>query len=190
MTHKDLRRYHFKSYVEFEDWLDENWQQPESIWLMFAKKDSGQTSITYEEAREVALRYGWIDGLINKWDDRFYLIKFSKRRRRSTWSKINRDIVEELIEQGRMHENGLGEVKKAKADGRWDAAYLPPSEMTIPDWFIKRVNTNPQAKETLESMTKAQRYTIAYNLRTGKKQETIDRRADKFFDKLKKGEKQ
>lgn len=121
--HKDIPILVFNNQDEFINWLKENYTDKNAYWLAFAKKASDKTSISYVEAREAALMYGWIDGLINKYDEDYYLIKFTHRRPKSIWSKINVGIAEGLIATGEMHQEGLNEVELAKADGRWDKAY-------------------------------------------------------------------
>jgi uncharacterized protein YdeI (YjbR/CyaY-like superfamily) len=188
MQHKGLVVKHFKTKADFTDWLKANWQQEESIWLRFAKKDSGKHSPSYEDAREVAICYGWIDGLINKLNDDFYLIKFTKRRTRSLWSKINRDIAETLIKQKKMRKPGLAEVERAKADGRWAAAYDSPKNMTVPKWFETLVAKDKVALKNYQALGKTARYTIASNLRSAKREETKHRRAEKYLAQLRKNE--
>lgn len=121
--HKDIPVLFLNNQNEFISWLNTNYKDSNAYWLAFAKKASAKTSISYAEAREAALMYGWVDGLINKYDHDYYLIKFTHRRPKSTWSKINVGIVERLITKGKMHPEGLKEVELAKADGRWDKAY-------------------------------------------------------------------
>ncbi len=187
--HNGLEVLYFNTKAGFSKWLKANWEQSESVWLKLAKKDTGVTSVTYEEAREVAICYGWIDGLINKLDDTFYLIKFSKRLQRSTWSKINREIVETLIKQNKMRPSGLAEVERAKADGRWAAAYDSPKNMTVPTWFIKELKQHKAAYIFFNTLNKANHYSVAYHLRTAKQEATKQRRAQKYIEMFKRGEK-
>ena len=121
--HKRLRVLLFKTQSEFIEWLKDNYMDEDLYWLAFAKKASKESSITYKEAREAALMYGWIDGLINKYNEDYYFIKFNHRRPKSTWSNINKAIAEGLIEKGKIHKEGLRQVELAKSDGRWDNSY-------------------------------------------------------------------
>ncbi len=188
-SHKGLAVHHFKKQADFAKWLRSNFEQPASIWLQFAKKGTGATSLTYEEAREVALCYGWIDGLINKHNEQYYFIKFSKRRPRSTWSKINREIVETLIKNKKMKAPGLAEVERAKKDGRFAAAYDSPKNMTVPTWFITKLKKDPESYAFFKTLNKANHYSVVYNLRSAKKEETRQRRAEKYLEMFKKKEK-
>ena len=123
LKHKGLVVVTRKDSEAFNAWLEANHEQEEAIWVRFAKKASKKKTPTYEEARERAIAWGWIDGLINRWDDDYYVIRFSRRRKKSNWSRINRGIAEQLIKDGRMEEPGMAEVKAAKKDGRWAKAY-------------------------------------------------------------------
>ncbi len=123
MQHKNIEILDFNNQNEFIDWLKSNYQDESPYWLILIKKHSNKSGINYVDAREAALIHGWIDGLANKFDDDFYLVKFTHRRPKSIWSKINVAIAEELINSNKMHPEGLAEVKRAKDDGRWGAAY-------------------------------------------------------------------
>ena len=123
LTHKDLPVYSFETEEDFWNWLSNNYQQPTSFWLRFYNKESKVPSIHYDEAVDVALCFGWIDGLSNKYDEESYLVRYTPRRPNSVWSKINVAKVEKLITQGRMQASGLAKVDAAKEDGRWKAAY-------------------------------------------------------------------
>ena len=121
--HKGLTVLVMRAPSRWHRWLEKHHGRDEGVWLKFAKKASPEKTISYEQAREAAICWGWIDGLINKWDEDYYVIRFTRRRRRSIWSKINVRIVEDLIARGLMQPPGMVEVEAAKADGRWDAAY-------------------------------------------------------------------
>ena len=123
LMHKDLPIYSFEAEADFWNWLSNNYQQPTSFWLRFYNKESKVPSIHYDEAVDVALCFGWIDGLSNKYDEESYLVRYTPRRPNSVWSKINVAKVEKLITQGRMQASGLAKVDAAKEDGRWKAAY-------------------------------------------------------------------
>ncbi|HEX2265389.1 MAG TPA: hypothetical protein VHH14_03815, partial [Solirubrobacterales bacterium] len=129
----DLPVMPFASRDAWAAWLEEQHAASDGLWLKFAKKGSGLDTVTYAEAVEVALCYGWIDGQVRKFDEDYYLQRFTPRRARSRWSKINRQKATELIERGEMKPAGLREVERARADGRWDAAYDAPSTATVPE---------------------------------------------------------
>jgi uncharacterized protein YdeI (YjbR/CyaY-like superfamily) len=175
--------------ADWERWLDANHGDADAVWLKFAKKGSGVETVNYAEALEVALCYGWIDGQSRRLDDRFYLQRFTPRRKRSPWSRINRDKALALIEAGRMRPAGLAEIERAKADGRWDAAYEPASTATVPEDLQRALDANPRAKEFFESLSSQNRYAIYYRLRDAKKPDTRARRIEKFVSMLAAGEK-
>lgn len=123
-THKDLPVVRFESLRDWIMWLEKNHDStPKGVWMKIAKKNSGQWGLNYEQTREGALRYGWIDSLPNKYDEKFYLLKVTPRRPKSVWSKINVALIETYIIERKMHPAGMKEVKAAQADGRWDQAY-------------------------------------------------------------------
>jgi uncharacterized protein YdeI (YjbR/CyaY-like superfamily) len=179
----------FESVSGWEDWLAEHHPDVNGAWLKFARKGSGQNSLTYAEAVEVALCYGWIDGQAASYDDAYWLQRYSPRRARSMWSKINRARVEALVEQGRMRPAGLREVERAKADGRWEAAYDPPSTATVPDDLTAALAGNPPAREFFEGLNSQNRYAILHRIQGAKKPETRARRIAKFVEMLGRGEK-
>lgn len=179
----------FKASREFERWLSKNHSTHTGIQLRFFKKDTGVKTITYNEAVEVALCYGWIDGQANKYDDQSWIQKFTPRRLRSIWAERNKARIKKLLKEGRMKPSGLAEVEKAKADGRWDKAYAPPSKMKIPDDFLKALAKNKKAKTFFESLNKTNLYSIAWRLATAKKEETRQRRMKNIITMLAKGEK-
>jgi uncharacterized protein YdeI (YjbR/CyaY-like superfamily) len=179
----------FKSTREWEKWLAQNGTTSTGIWLKLFKKDSGQTSITYAEALDSALCYGWIDGLKNKFDEKAWIQKFTPRRRKSGWSKKNTEHAERLIKAGRMKPSGLKEVNAAKADGRWEKAYHPQSTAAFPADFLKEVSKNKKAKAFLLTLNSANRYAIIYRLQTAKRPETREKRLTQFVVMLAKGEK-
>ncbi len=123
LTHKDLPIYSFENEADFWNWLSKNYQQTTSFWLRFYKKESKVPSIHYDESVDVALCFGWIDGLANKYDEESYLVRYTPRRPKSVWSKINVAKVNKLIDQKRMQPSGLAKVDAAKEDGRWKDAY-------------------------------------------------------------------
>ncbi len=179
----------FASQAEWEAWLDAQHASSDGVWLKFAKKGSGVESVVYAEALEVALCYGWIDSQVKSLDERFYLQKFTPRRARSKWSRVNRDKIEELTKQGRMKPAGLAQVELAKADGRWEAAYASPANIEVPDDLKAALDDNPKAAEFWAGLNKSNRFAILYQLQDAKKPETRARRLDKFLGMLERGEK-
>lgn len=177
----------FASQEAWESWLAQEHATSPGLWLKIAKKDSGITSISHTEALEVALCYGWIDGQRDKFDDSYFLQRFTPRRPRSKWSKVNCAKVEELITRGAMQPAGMHQVTQAKADGRWDAAYASQSIATIPDDLRQELEQNDQAREFFESLSSANRYAILYRLHDAKKPETRARRLAQFITMLNEG---
>jgi len=170
----------FASCNEWEAWLEEHHTAPDGLWLKFAKKGSGLETVTYNQALEVALCYGWIDGQVRKFDEVYYLQRFTPRRPKSRWSKINRQKATELIEQGKMRQAGLREVEQAKADGRWDAAYDSPSTATVPDDLSRKLKENEKAREFFSKLDSRNRYAILYQIQDAKRPETRARRIAKY----------
>ena len=179
----------FPTQAKFRAWLDKNHSKAPAVWVKFAKKASGIRSVNYQEALEVALCYGWIDGLVRRLDDDFYIQRFTPRRAKSKWSKINRDKVEALIVAGKMKPAGLAEVERAKADGRWNAAYDSPSRVTVPDDLVAAFKENPKAKRFFETLNSTNRYAVLYRIHDAKKPETRARRIAQFIEKLNEGRK-
>ncbi len=149
--------------AEWEDWLEAHADATE-VWLKLGKKGCPHPSITYVQALEIALCFGWIDGQIRGFDEHFTLRRFTPRRSRSKWSQINREHVEELTAAGRMRPRGLAEVEAAQADGRWDAAYAPASTITVPDDLSAALDANPRAAKFFETLTGSDRYAFLYRL--------------------------
>jgi uncharacterized protein YdeI (YjbR/CyaY-like superfamily) len=179
----------FATQVEWEAWLEAEHAGSDGVWIKFAKKGSGVPSVSYAEAVEAALCYGWIDSLTKSLDERFYVQKFTPRRARSKWSRVNRDKVEELAKQGRMKPAGLEQVELAKADGRWEAAYAPPTSVEVPDDLQKALDAVPKAAEFFATLNKSNRYAIVYQVEDAKKPETRVRRIEKFVAMMERGEK-
>ena len=159
------------------------------VWLRLAKAASGIPSPTYAEAVEVALCYGWIDGQAKKYDDETWLQKFTPRRPKSIWSKINRERVAALISAGRMQPSGLASVDAAKADGRWDAAYDSPRTATVPEDLQAALDANPAATAFFGTLNSANRYAILSRIQKAKKAETRARRIEQCVAMLERGEK-
>lgn len=184
-----MRTLAFKSSHCFRDWLEKNYAGAEGIWLRIYKKDSGKASITYVEALDQALCFGWIDGQKRTEDENSWLQKFTPRRAKSGWSKLNTQHAERLIKSGQMTPAGLGAVEAAKADGRWKSAYESSRNAAPPDDFMKLLGKNKTAKAFFASLNKANVYAIVYRLQTARKPETRERRMKKIFEMLTRGEK-
>lgn len=179
----------FESLEEWEGWLAEKHESSPGIWIKFAKKGSGASSVSRGEALEAALSYGWIDGQADKLDERYWIVKHTPRGKRSTWSKRNRGIVERLTRERRMRPPGLRRVEEAKSDGRWDGAYDSPANMTMPEDFLKELSRDAKAEAFFRTLNKANRYAIAWRLRTAKKPETRERRMKAILGMMNRGEK-
>jgi uncharacterized protein YdeI (YjbR/CyaY-like superfamily) len=186
---EDFQTLTFTTQAKFRAWLDKNHSKTPGVWIKFAKKASGIKSVNYQEALEVALCYGWIDGLVRRFDDDYYVQRFTPRRAKSKWSKINRDKADALIDAGKMKPAGLAEVERAKADGRWDAAYDSPGNITVPDDLAKAFRKNPKARKFFETLNSTNRYAVLYRVHDAKKPETRARRIDQFIEMLNEGRK-
>jgi uncharacterized protein YdeI (YjbR/CyaY-like superfamily) len=179
---------HFESPEAFEAWLAEHHAERDGLWLKVAKKASGIPTVTHAQALELALCHGWIDGQRKALDEHFFLQRFTPRRARSRWSRINREKAEELSAAGRMHEAGLREIERAKADGRWDAAYESQSSIGVPGDLQAELDADPKARAFFDSLSSQNRYAILYRLQDAKRPETRTRRLAKFVGMLKRGE--
>jgi uncharacterized protein YdeI (YjbR/CyaY-like superfamily) len=166
----------FDSQGDWAAWLERYHDRSQGAWLKLAKKASGAATVNHAEALEEALCYGWIDGQSVRFDETFYLIRFTPRRARSKWSQINRTKAELLIKQRRMRPPGLTQVQAAKDDGRWEAAYPPASGASVPDDLQRALDENPEAKAFFQTLTGASRYGILYRLHDAKRPETRARR--------------
>lgn len=164
MTNSEVPILSFSSAAEFEKWLDKNHAQSDGIWVEFFKKGSDVPTVVYAEAVEIALCYGWIDSQMKGKDEKSYLQKFTPRRAKSMWSKVNIEKVERLIKEGKMSPAGLAQIEAAKADGRWEKAYHSSSTFVMPDEFIKELTKNPKAQKFYDSLTKANKYAIYFRL--------------------------
>ena len=179
----------FPKQKDWADWLRKNHAKSSGVWLKLAKKSSGSQSVSYAEALEIALCYGWIDGQKKSYDESFWLQKFTPRGAKSIWSKINKGKAGELIRSGRMKPAGLNAVERAKQDGRWDAAYDSPSVSTVPPDFQARLNKSARAKAFFATLNSANRYAILFRIQTAKKAETRARKIEQFIDMLERKEK-
>lgn len=171
----------------FEQWLSRNHAKAEGIRIQFAKKASGIRSVNYAQALDAALCYGWIDGQSKSIDAEWYAQRFTPRRARSIWSKRNRDLVARLVREGRMQPAGQAEVDRAKADGRWDAAYDSAANAKVPPELAAALRKSPKAKRFFEALDGQNRYAILHRLATAKKPETRARRLATFVQMLLEG---
>ena len=179
---------HFRNVAAWEKWLVANAGAP-GLWLKIAKKDSGIASVSYAEALDVALCHGWIDGLKRSFDAQFFLQRFTPRKAKSLWSKINVGKAEALLAAGRMRAGGLREIAAAKADGRWAAAYHGASSMEVPEELARALARNRQAKAFFETLDRTNRYAFCWRVQTAVKPETKRARVEKFVAMLARGEK-
>jgi uncharacterized protein YdeI (YjbR/CyaY-like superfamily) len=178
-----------ESFSHWEAWLQSNHATSTGVWLQIFRKDSGKPTIGYSEAVEGALCYGWIDGQSKSHDTSSWIQKFTPRRPRSVWSKINTERVERLLKEGKMKPAGLAAVEAAKQDGRWQAAYDPPSKAVIPKEFLQAVAKNRKAKAFFDTLNRTNLYSIAWRLQTAKKPETRARRMEAILEMLANGKK-
>jgi uncharacterized protein YdeI (YjbR/CyaY-like superfamily) len=178
----------FRSHSEFRKWLAANHRKSSGIWLRIFKKDSGQPTVTYAEALDEALCFGWIDGQKQRHDDLSWRQRFTPRRTKSGWSKINTQHAERLIQAGRMKAAGHAAIDAARKDGRWSTAYDSSSKATVPEDFLAVLRKNKKAKVFFDSLSKANLYAIAYRLQTAKKPETRQRRMETILAMLARGE--
>jgi len=185
----DLPVQSFAHQKAWASWLDKNHNKSTGIWLKLAKKLSGIESVTYDEAIEVALCYGWIDGQKRSYDETSWLQKFTPRGPKSIWSKINTEKALKLIESGRMKPAGLKAVESAKLDGRWDAAYAPQSKATVPEDLQRELDRNKKAKEFFATLDSRNRYAILHRIHNAKKPETREKRIEQFIRMLESKEK-
>lgn len=185
----DLPILPFERQKDWAVWLDKNHATSSGVWLKLAKKASGVKSVTYDEALEVALCYGWIDGQKKSHDETSWLQKFTPRGPRSIWSKINTEKALRLIDSGRMRPAGLKAVERARQDGRWDAAYDSQSKAIVPDDLQAELDRNAKAKAFFTTLDSRNRYAILHRIHTAKKAETRVKRIGEFVRMLAKKEK-
>jgi uncharacterized protein YdeI (YjbR/CyaY-like superfamily) len=188
-TKHDLPIISFESPDEWEAWLAEHHTTTTGLWLKFAKKGSGIRTVSYAEALDVALCYGWIDGQKDKFDADYFLQRFTPRTARSRWSKINCGKATTLIEHGKMKAAGLREVERARADGRWDAAYEAQSTATVPDDLQRALEQNDRARAFFSTLDSRNKYAILYRLQDTRNPDTRARRLTKFVEMLNDGQK-
>ena len=174
----------FASREDWEAFLEERHATSDGLWLKIAKKGSGIDSVTYDQAVEVALCYGWIDGQVRRFDESYYLQRFTPRRPRSKWSKVNREKAIGLMERGEMRAAGLREMERARADGRWDAAYDSPGSATVPEDLLRELEKNEQARKFFSELDGRNRYAILYQIQDARRPETRARRIQKYVAML------
>lgn len=189
MSSAELPILPFESQQKFADWLSKNHDRSDGLWLKLAKKGTDVPSITYKEAVETALCYGWIDSQKKGFDQSFWLQRFTPRKPRSIWSRDNREKAEGLIASGQMHPAGLAAIEQARQNGRWQAAYDSQGTITVPDDLQAELDANPKAKAFFDTLDSANRYAILFRLQTARKVETRARRLRQFVEMLERGEK-
>lgn len=179
----------FRTAAELEAWLGDRHTESDGVWLKIAKKGAPEPSVTYAEAVELVLCFGWIDGQRRGLDKTHFLQRFTPRRPRGRWSKINRRKAEALISAGKVRPAGMAEIEAAKADGRWEAAYEGQRTARVPDDLQRELDASPAAAEFFAGLDSQNRYAILYRLGEAKKPETRERRLRKFVAMLERGEK-
>jgi len=179
----------FTTQENWEQWLDENHAAVNGIWLQFYKKGSGIASVTYAEALDVALCYGWIDAQLKSIDELSYKQHFTPRRPKSIWSKRNIEHIARLTKEGRMKPAGIKQVEAAKTDGRWDQAYDSPGNITLPGDFLLELQKDKKTLDFYESLTKANKYAICWRIQTAKRPETKEKRKKEILEMLGREEK-
>jgi uncharacterized protein YdeI (YjbR/CyaY-like superfamily) len=179
----------FKSKKDWAAWLEKNHRKSTGLWLRLAKRDSRLRSVSYKEALELALCYGWIDGQKRSENEQTWLQKFLSRSSRSVWSKINREKALALIASGQMKAAGLEAIENAKKNGRWEAAYDSPSAATVPSDFQAALDANQRAMAFFRTLDRANRYAVLWRIQTAKKAETRARKIVQFIEMLEREEK-
>jgi uncharacterized protein YdeI (YjbR/CyaY-like superfamily) len=179
----------FATQRAFETWLRKNHASCEGAWLLIAKAGADEATVTYAQAVEAALCYGWIDGQKKAYDAQHFLQRFTPRRERSLWSKINREKAEALLEAGRMQPAGLAEIERAKADGRWERAYDGARTAEVPADLQAALDAKPKARAFFEKLDATNRYSVLWRVQTAKKPETRARRIETLVAMLARGEK-
>lgn len=187
--HKDLPVLPFPDAPSWERWLERNHADTPGLWLKLAKRASGIATVSYAEAVEVALCFGWIDSQKAGWDELWFLQRFTPRRARSRWSRANRDKAQELESEGRLRPAGAREVELARADGRWEAAYVGQASAQAPADLQRELDRDPRAREFFESLESHNRYAIVYRIEEARRPQTRAQRVERFMKMLRAGEK-
>jgi uncharacterized protein YdeI (YjbR/CyaY-like superfamily) len=188
MADDDFPELAFATQADFEAWLEEHHTTAPGIWIRIAKKASGIPTVSPAEAIDSCLCFGWIDGLRRSNDEATFLQRYTPRRARSKWSKINRARAEELVAAGRMRPAGLAEVQRAKDDGRWDAAYDSPRNIQVPEDLQRALDAEPAAAAEFAALDSTNRYAVLYRIHDAKRPETRARRIETFVAMLARGE--
>jgi uncharacterized protein YdeI (YjbR/CyaY-like superfamily) len=188
-SEKDLLVRLFRNTKAWEAWLARHFNSSAGLWLRLAKKAADLQSVSYQEALEVALCFGWIDGQKKSFDDESWLQKFTPRGPKSIWSKINRAKALELIEKGRMRAAGFAAIEQARESGQWEAAYDSHRTAAPPDDFVSALNKSPRAKAFFATLNSQNRFAILFRIQTARKPETRQKRIDQFIRMLEKHEK-
>lgn len=188
MVHKGLPVAHFARLEDWESWLEQNHAQVPGVWLKIAKKGSGKDSVTYDQALEAALCFGWIDGQKAAHDEHYWLQRFTARKPASRWSKINTEKATKLIADGSMRAAGLEQVQAAKQDGRWQSAYAGQRTMEVPEDLRLALSDNPRAQAFFTELSSANRYAILYRVGEAKRAQTRAQRIERYVAMLAKGE--
>jgi len=178
----------FASQEEWEIWLERNGSSSSGAWVRLAKKSADQPTVSYAQALESALCYGWIDGQKQADNEHYWLQRFTPRTAKSIWSKINKEKAEALVASGRIRPAGMREINRAKQDGRWDAAYASASNATVPDDLQRALDANPTANTFFATLNSKNRYAILFRIQNAKKPETRARKIAQFIEMLSKGE--
>lgn len=184
MIHDNYPVKSFKNAAAFESWLEKNHKKADGLWLKVAKAKSGIVSISFPDALDLALCYGWIDGLRRGLDEDYYVQKFTPRRAKSVWSVINKNKVAQLIKDGRMKASGLAAIEEAKKNGQWDNAYHSPANISIPDDLQNALDKNKKAKAFFEKLNAQNRYAILYRIHQVKREETKTKKIAEYVKML------
>jgi uncharacterized protein YdeI (YjbR/CyaY-like superfamily) len=179
----------FASAKAWQTWLAKNHDKSNGVWMIFTKKNADKHTVTYAEALDVALCYGWIDGQKNSYDEQYWMQKFVPRKPKSIWSKKNIEHTKRLIKEGRMQPAGLEAIETAKVNGTWEKAYDAQSNMIVPEDFLKALQKNKKANAFFKTLNRTNLFSIAFRLQTAKKEETKQKRIAKIIDMLEREEK-
>jgi len=178
----------FRNGASFEQWLDQQPADAAGAWLKLSKKSASAPGLTKAEAIDAALCYGWIDGQLDKYDDEYWLIRFTPRKPRSKWSQVNKARATQLLAEGRMRKSGVGQIEAAKADGRWASAYAPASSAKVPADLQNALDGNPEAAKFFATLKGANRYAILYRIGSVKRPETRARKIAEYVAMLGRGD--
>jgi uncharacterized protein YdeI (YjbR/CyaY-like superfamily) len=177
----------FKTASAFETWLGKNHSKVNGLWMKIAKANTGIASVVFADALDIALCYGWIDGMRRGLDEQYYVQKFTPRRSRSVWSVINKNKVTQLIKEGRMKPAGLAAIEEAKTNGQWDKAYHSPANIQVPEYLQKALDKHKKAKAFFATLTSQNRFAILYRLQQVKREETKMKKLEAFIKMLEEG---